>query len=72
MFDRRPMLANSLFAGAASALPAAALAEVPLPGADLYTRNEEAYWAALRKQFLIPAGVVNLNNGTVGPRRVRC
>lgn len=72
MFDRRSMLANSLFAGAASALPVAALAEVPLPGADLYARNEDAYWAALRKQFLIPAGVVNLNNGTVGssPRPV--
>lgn len=44
MFDRRSMLANSLFAGAASALPAAALAEVPLPGADLYARNEEAWF----------------------------
>ena len=72
MFDRRSMLANSLFAGAASALPASALAAVELPGTDLFARDQEAYWASLRKQFLIPAGVVNLNNGTVGssPRPV--
>lgn len=72
MIDRRAMLANSLFAGAASALPASALAAVEMPGADLFGKNEDAYWAALRKQFLIPDGVVNLNNGTVGssPRPV--
>jgi hypothetical protein len=72
MIDRRSMLASSLFAGAASALPASALAAVEMPGADLFARNEDAYWAALRKQFLIPEGVVNLNNGTVGssPRPV--
>jgi len=72
MFDRRAMLANSLFAGAAAALPASALAAVEMPAADLFARNQDAYWAALRKQFLIPAGVVNLNNGTVGssPRPV--
>jgi isopenicillin-N epimerase len=72
MIDRRSMLASSLFAGAASALPASAFAAVGMPGADLFARNEDAYWAALRKQFLIPEGVVNLNNGTVGasPRPV--
>lgn len=72
MIDRRSMLASSLFAGAASALPASAWAAVEMPGADLFARNEDAYWAALRKQFLIPEGVVNLNNGTVGssPRPV--
>ncbi|MDE1916036.1 MAG: aminotransferase class V-fold PLP-dependent enzyme [Sphingomonadales bacterium] len=72
MLDRRAMLANSLFAGAASALPASALAAVDLPAPGLYASHEDAYWAALRKQFLIPEGVVNLNNGTVGssPRPV--
>lgn len=72
LLNRRSMLASSLFAGAASALPASALAAVAMPGADLFARNEDAYWGALRKQFLIPAGVVNLNNGTVGasPRPV--
>jgi selenocysteine lyase/cysteine desulfurase len=32
----------------------------------LYDSNEEAYWAELRKQFVIPADEVYLNNGTVG------
>src|SRR3954469_7953839 len=38
----------------------------PLPAADLYSRNEEAYWTELRKQFVIPEDEVYLNNGTVG------
>lgn len=38
----------------------------PLPDGALYDSNEEAYWAALRKQFLIPENEVYLNNGTVG------
>jgi selenocysteine lyase/cysteine desulfurase len=38
----------------------------PLPHASLYASNEDAYWAEMRKQFLIPSDEVYLNNGTVG------
>jgi selenocysteine lyase/cysteine desulfurase len=38
----------------------------PLPERSLYESNEEAYWTALRKQFVIPEGEIYLNNGTVG------
>ena len=36
------------------------------PDRSLYERNEDAYWRELRKQFLIPADEIYLNNGTVG------
>src|SRR5580692_4351564 len=38
----------------------------PLPDHSLLDKDEDAYWAALRKQFLIPEDEVYLNNGTVG------
>src|SRR5437763_14374943 len=43
-----------------------------LPPRSLYDQNQEAFWAALRGQFLIPKDEVYLNNGTVGssPRPV--
>jgi len=45
----------------------AQLAQTPsVPDRALYERNEDAYWAALRRQFLIPEDEVYLNNGTVG------
>ena len=63
-------------AGTARALEAPALRgaweaalaqDVPqLPGAAQYARDEEKYWEELRKQFLIPADEIYLNNGTVG------
>jgi isopenicillin-N epimerase len=37
-----------------------------LPDRSLYDSNEDAYWRELRKQFLVPADEVYLNNGTVG------
>src|SRR5262249_53386697 len=37
-----------------------------LPERALYDSNEEAYWTEMRKQFVIPADEVYLNNGTVG------
>ena len=71
MLDRRRFLATT--AGVASALafsdslPAqVAAAPSGLPDAGLYNSNEEAYWAELRKLFLIPSDEVYLNNGTVG------
>ena len=38
----------------------------PLPNRSLLDTNEDAYWAEMRKQFLIPEDEVYLNNGTVG------
>ncbi|MFQ5927743.1 MAG: aminotransferase class V-fold PLP-dependent enzyme [Terriglobia bacterium] len=38
----------------------------PLPDEALFARNPEAYWAALRPQFLLQPGFLYLNNGTVG------
>jgi isopenicillin-N epimerase len=43
-----------------------AQAPAPLPDRGMYDSNEEAYWTALRKQFLIPEDEVYLNSGTVG------
>src|SRR5260370_6427773 len=74
MVDRRGFLSS--FAGAAVAGASlgfggellARLAQAPgqLPDRGLYDSNEEAYWTELRKQFLIPADEIYLNNGTVG------
>src|ERR1700674_913372 len=74
MIDRRNFLSSFAgVAGAAGALrfspewPALFEQEPPkLPDSALYSSNEEAYWTEWRKQFLIPADEVYLNNGTVG------
>jgi len=74
MVDRRGFLSSLAgVPGAAGALslarewPALFEQEAPkLPDSALYSSDEEAYWGQLRKQFLIPADEVYLNNGTVG------
>lgn len=70
MISRRQFLAKSAGFGAVLALNPNLQAQCtnppPLPGADLYTRDQDAYWAQLRRQFVIPEGNVYLNNGTVG------
>src|SRR5512141_1357634 len=38
----------------------------PLPEHSLLETDEDAYWAEMRKQFLIPEDEIYLNNGTVG------
>ena len=71
MLNRRGFLSSSLALGAGLNVPTglwAQLASLPtkLPDRTRYDSNEDAYWAELRKQFLIPTDEVYLNNGTVG------
>ena len=73
MVDRRGFFSTFSGVAAAAALPVSKffpdLMCQPLPAmpdAALYEKDEEAYWTALRKQFLIPEDEVYLNNGTVG------
>jgi selenocysteine lyase/cysteine desulfurase len=74
MVDRRGFLSSFVGAAAMGATLnfggglLTQLSQVPgqLPDRGLYDSNEEAYWTELRKQFLIPADEVYLNNGTVG------
>ena len=58
---------SSLYSGALRGNMVAQLEKIPpLPDHSLLDRNEDAYWAELRKQFLIPEDEIYLNNGTVG------
>ncbi len=71
MPNRRTFLHRSAGFFAALGLTAQVRAELcspppPLPSAELFSRDEDAFWAALRRQFLIPLDTVYLNNGTVG------
>jgi isopenicillin-N epimerase len=75
MLNRRRFLSTTL-TGAATGMAASLalrgdlLAQLdkapPLPARALLDQNEEAYWAAIRKQFIIPEDEIYLNNGTVG------
>ena len=69
--DRRCFVGNALgMAGAFALAPNlfAQLGNAPpsLPDHALLDSNEDAYWAEMRKQFLLPPDMVYLNNGTVG------
>jgi isopenicillin-N epimerase len=71
LLDRRHFLSSATGLAASLALSNnlfAQLEKAPasLPQSDVYQKDEEAYWFELRKQFLIPADEVYLNNGTVG------
>jgi isopenicillin-N epimerase len=71
MLDRRHFLSTAA-AGVAASLAfrgdlLAQLAKTPpLPDRSLLDKNEDAFWAEMRKQFIIPEDEVYLNNGTVG------
>ena len=72
MLDRRQFL-NLTSASLAATLAMrpslfAQLEKAPasLPDPARYDSNEDAYWAEMRKQFLIPEDEIYLNNGTVG------
>jgi isopenicillin-N epimerase len=71
MLDRRNFLSATTGLAATLAFRGNLLAQLQdlpsaLPDHALLDSNEDAYWAELRKQFLIPADEVYLNNGTVG------
>ena len=71
MLDRRRFLSTGT-AGLAASLAFrgnlfAQLEKIPpLPDHSLLDKNEDSYWAEMRKQFLIPEDEIYLNNGTVG------
>jgi isopenicillin-N epimerase len=72
MLDRRQFLTQTAtglgFALVAGHPLLAQLANMPatLPDPAKFASDQDAYWAEIRKQFLIPADEVYLNNGTVG------
>ena len=71
MLDRRRFLAAGSGLAASLTLPFKLLAQLDtapaaLPDPALYTSDQDAYWAEVRKQFLIRSDVIYLNNGTVG------
>jgi len=71
LLDRRCFLATTTGLAATLALRNSLFAQLDkapssLPDSALFEKNEDAYWAELRRQFLIPEDEVYLNNGTVG------
>lgn len=71
MLDRRQFLSSAASGIAASIAFRGGLATQlqnvpPLPDRALLDTNEEAFWAGMRRQFIIPDDEIYLNNGTVG------
>jgi selenocysteine lyase/cysteine desulfurase len=72
MLNRRDFFRASVATAAGTlAFSGSALAELAeqapsLPDRSLYDRDQDAYWAEVRKQFLIPENEIYLNNGTCG------
>jgi isopenicillin-N epimerase len=71
VLDRRRFVSSTTGVAAAFALPGRLLAQLErapasLPDRSLLDRDENAYWAEMRRQFLIPEDEIYLNNGTVG------
>lgn len=72
MLNRRSFFRASVATAAGTlAFSGSALAELAeqapsLPDKSLYDRDQDAYWAAIRKQFVIPVDEIYLNNGTCG------
>jgi len=69
--DRRHFLSTAATGMAATlALPGTLLAQLEkapaLPSRSLLDQNEDAFWAEMRRQFVIPEDEIYLNNGTVG------
>ena len=71
MMDRRRFVGSALGMAGAFALAPNLFAQLEgapssLPNRSLLDTDEDAYWAEMRKQFLIPSDMIYLNNGTVG------
>jgi isopenicillin-N epimerase len=70
MLDRRKFFLSAAAATALSTLRLPLVADElksgPLPSRSLYDRDENAYWKAIREQFVIPSDEIYLNNGTCG------
>jgi isopenicillin-N epimerase len=71
MLDRRRFMSTAATGIAASlAVRGNLLAQLektpPLPDRSLLDKDEDAFWAEMRRQFIIPEDEIYLNNGTVG------
>src|ERR1700722_14221489 len=71
MLDRRHFLASAASGiTAALAFRGGLFAQLektpPLPDRSLLDKNEDAFWAQMRRQFIIPEEYTSLKNGTVG------